>query len=380
MSRIFYEMEQAAEKLGVDVAEIEGMVDLRELTLVQVGARRLVHVRDVEEISQRVERGGPLRVRREYLGAMVPEAVREAAKHLGVAEEDLVYEVLQKGLLRMPGVEGRPARIAVELPEEAAGFPEESEPDPPTEEEPSEAQVIRRSGNVSLYEVLRSEASRSETRATEQPVTEESMTGESTTEEAQDAGATPDTADAPVSEETPDTHEAPDPVEAPVSEAMLVTEEMSDTGAFENVGAFYAPEQVARLLGRKPSDVNLWIYRGDLTTVNINDYLWIPEEAVLELLEREPVLGTRIPPKPFHLVVPTEETRTGSYVYRLGQGEVADQANDETLRHKITELERLVEDLRGQILRDVPTVRDGFFADETLPEKDRHNLDHAHSA
>jgi hypothetical protein len=368
MSRIFYELEQAAEKLGVDVAEIEGMVDLRELTLVQVGVRRLVHVRDVEEISQRVERGGPLRVRREYRGAMVPEAVREAAKHLGVAEEDLVYEVLQKGLLRMPGSEGRPARIAVDLPEGATGFPKGS--DPPAKEEPSGEPVIRRSGNVQLYEVLRSEASRSETRATEQLVTEE----------AQDMGATSDTADTPVSEETPDTDEAPDPVEVPVSEEMVVTEEMPDTGAFENVGAFYAPEQVARLLGRKPSDVNLWIYRGDLTTVNINDYLWIPEEAVLELLEREPVLGTGTPPKPFHLVVPSEETRTGSYVYRLGQGEVADQASDEALRHKITELERLVEDLRGQILRDAPTVRDGLFAGETLPEEDRHNLDHAHSA
>ncbi len=49
-------------------------------------------------------------------------------------------------------------------------------------------------------------------------------------------------------------------------------------------GGYYAPGQVARLLDRDLHEINLWIYTRKLPVVSINDYRWVPREAVDELL------------------------------------------------------------------------------------------------
>lgn len=302
-------MDEAAGVLGVATAEVEDMVELRELTLVTVGARRLVHVRDVEKVKSRVEHGGPLRVRREFRGGMVPEAVRRAAKELCVPEDDLVYDVLEHGALRMPGVEGRPARIAVQLPDGMSGFPE-------TDAMPTIPPVAPA--------VIADPTAGTQTAQADRIAEDASRAGE-----------------------------------------KLRAEKAQPTGPAENIESFYAPEQVARLLGREVTEVNLWIYRRELPAVNINDYLWVPEEAAREMKEKLPPLGTDKPPRPFRLVVPGEDTATGDPLSRLGAGEVpAGEVRDE-LRRRVMELEALVESLREEALRAaIPN---------TLPDDAREN-------
>jgi hypothetical protein len=304
MPGIFYELDQAAGVLGVATAEVEDMVELRELTLVTVGTRRLVHVRDVEKVKSRVEHGGPLRVRREFRGGMVPEAVRRAAKELGVPEDDLVYDVLEHGALRMPGVDGRPARIAVQLPEDMSGFPEK---------------------------------------------------------DAMPTSPVAPVAPAVMADPTADTHTAQaDRIAEDASRAgeMLRAEKAQPTGPAENIESFYAPEQVARLLGREITEVNLLIYRRELPAVNINDYLWVPEEAAREMKEKLAPLVTGKPPRPFRLVVPDEDTATGDPLSRLGAGEAAEGEVRDDLRRRVMELEALVESLREEALRAAPAIPD----------------------
>jgi hypothetical protein len=56
----------------------------------------------------------------------------------------------------------------------------------------------------------------------------------------------------------------------------------------ETAGEYYAPGEVARLLDKDPHEKNLLIYTKKLPVVNINDYRWVPKEAVDELLSELP--------------------------------------------------------------------------------------------
>lgn len=304
MPSIFYELGDAADLLGVATSEVEEMIELRELTLVKIGSRRLVHVRDVREIADRVASGGPLRTRRRFEGTMVPEAVRRAANELDIPVDEVVYEVLEHATLRMPGVEGRRAKIAVHLPEGTSTAPTVPEETPAELTEPEQAARI---------------------------ADDVSRAGE----ELRDA-------------------------------------EEQSSGPSEKTTSFYAPEQVAKLVGREPSEVNLMIYRRELPTVNINDYLWVPEEAVDKLLEKMPPVATASPPLPFRIVVPDEETATGVPVSRLGPGESAAEEVQDTLRLRISELEGQVETLRAEILRSIPNLPDRFHGADDLSRENGH--------
>ena len=305
MPSIFYELGDAADLLGVATSEIEEMIELRELTLVKIGSRRLVHVRDVREIADRVASGGPLRTRQRFEGTMVPEAVRRAANELDIPVDEVVYEVLEHATLRMPGVEGRRAKIAVQLPEGFSTTPTEPE------ETPAEAVTPTEPTEPEQADRIADDVSRAG-------------------EELRDA-------------------------------------EEQSSGPSEKTASFYAPEQVAKLVGREPSEVNLWIYRRELPTVNINDYLWVPEEAVQRLLEKTPPVATGSPPRPFCIVVPDVETATGIPVSRLGPGETAAEEVHDALRLRISELEGQVEILRGEILRSVPNLPDRIYGADYPP-------------
>lgn len=76
-------------------------------------------------------------------------------------------------------------------------------------------------------------------------------------------------------------------------------------------GQYYAPDQVAQLLGEEVHGVNLRIYRKELPTVDINGYRWIPKEAVEDLLRRVPAPRLQDPPRPF-LIVRRPEQATAS--------------------------------------------------------------------
>lgn len=98
-------------------------------------------------------------------------------------------------------------------------------------------------------------------------------------------------------------------------------------------GEYYAPGQVARLLDRDLHEINLWIYTRKLPVVNINDYRWVPREAVDELL-------SELSPR-------KADNRAGP----LGRAEITDRLRitPGLLRQRIEELEGQVKALRSEL-------------------------------
>lgn len=131
MAKVFYDVAEAAQELGISLEEMEEMFVTRELTLTKVGTtRRLVRVSDVEAVLERVRSGGALRTRREFRGSSVSGALDRAGAALGVSPSLLSYDVLERGNSWSPGRPAQEARVAVDLP----GHGEVSVEDENTEE------------------------------------------------------------------------------------------------------------------------------------------------------------------------------------------------------------------------------------------------------
>ena len=117
-------------------------------------------------------------------------------------------------------------------------------------------------------------------------------------------------------------------------------------------GHYYAPEQAARLLGEDVRAVNLRVYRKELPTVDINGYLWIPKEAVDDLLRGLPAPRLQDPPRPFLIVRPPEGATNaeglGSPIWRAMQREDP-PPHVEPLEQKIAELEEHVKALQREL-------------------------------
>ena len=258
MGKVFYELEAAAGELGVSVEEIEEMFVTGELALTKVGTkRRLVRIKDVEAVLERVRSGGRLRTRREFRAQSVEGALDRAGAALGVTPAQLSYVVLERGNTWMPGFGVREARIAVELPDpgevEAAPFGDE------------------------------------------------------------DGGAT---ASAPA---------GPD--------------EAAGVGR-----RYYAPGQVALLMGVEPQEINLRIYRKELPASNINGYRWIPAEAVDRALAELSLSELETPPKPFLILTPPD---SGLGTHELSRNEAG--AEPHPLERKVTELEEHIKLLKHEL-------------------------------
>ena len=122
MSKVFYELSEAASLLGISVEELEEMVSTAELRMVTVGERRrLVYIEEVDALVARVETGGRLRTRTEFRAPNLSTAIKQAATRLGVDRESLVYEVMEGNAPWMLGRGAKQARIVVDLPEGDAG-------------------------------------------------------------------------------------------------------------------------------------------------------------------------------------------------------------------------------------------------------------------
>lgn len=122
MSKVFYELSEAASLLGISVEELEEMVSTAELRMVTVGERRrLVYIEEVDALVARVEAGGRLRTRTEFRAQNLSTAIKQAATRLGVDRESLVYEVMEGNAPWMLGRGAKQTRIVVDLPEGDAG-------------------------------------------------------------------------------------------------------------------------------------------------------------------------------------------------------------------------------------------------------------------
>jgi len=233
MSKVFYEVEQAALALAISVEELEEMLSTEELRVVRIGdRRRLVRVAEVEALLERVKSGRRLRTRREFRAATIEKALAQAASRLNAAPHLLTYKVLEEGGSWRPGTDGQRARIMVELP----------------------------------------------------------------------ADETPDRQDA-----TAGTAVSSSPAAGGASEG--------EKGAY-----YYAPGQVARLLGTDLHEINLWIYLKELAAVDINGCRWVPKSAVNGRLIRTSGPKLEVPPRPFFIVTPGEP-ESAEYS-RLGAREV----------------------------------------------------------
>lgn len=262
MSRVFYEVDQAALALAISVEELEEMFSTDELRVVRVGdRRRLVRVADVEALLERMRSGGRLRTRRQFRAATVDKAVARAASRLNVAPHLLTYRILDQGSSWSPDKDGTQARIVVDLPEEE-------------NKEHTQADTAAVSSQVES-----------------------------------DADST------------------------------------GEKGAY-----YYAPGQVARLLGTDLHEINLWIYLKELAAVDINGYRWVPKNAVNERLIRASGPKLDDPPKPFFIVTPGEPENTE--YSRLGTREIiAGEAlpSPELLKRKIEGFEEEIRNLREEL-------------------------------
>jgi hypothetical protein len=115
-------------------------------------------------------------------------------------------------------------------------------------------------------------------------------------------------------------------------------------------GDYYAPGQVARLLDRDLYEINLWIYTRKIPVVNINDYRWVPREAVDGLLSELSPRKLEDPPKPFR-ILRSPEQEADNQGDRLGRAEITDQLRitPDLLRQRIEELEGQVKALRSEL-------------------------------
>ncbi len=118
----------------------------------------------------------------------------------------------------------------------------------------------------------------------------------------------------------------------------------------EAAGDYYAPGQVARLLDKDPHEINLWIYTKKLPVVNINDYRWVPKEAVDELLSELSPRKLEDPPRPFRILKSAEQ-EADDQGDQVGRAEITDQLRitPDLLRQRIEELEGQVKALRSEL-------------------------------
>lgn len=113
---------------------------------------------------------------------------------------------------------------------------------------------------------------------------------------------------------------------------------------------YYAPGQVARLLGTDLHEINLRIYLKELPAVDINGYRWVPKSAVNERLIRTSGPKLEDPPKPFFIVTPGEPEITR--YSRLGTREVIageSLPSPELLKRKIEGFEEEIRNLREEL-------------------------------
>ena len=121
-------------------------------------------------------------------------------------------------------------------------------------------------------------------------------------------------------------------VELPADETPDRQDETAGTAAASNPAGgkadptgeksayYYAPGQVARLLGTDLHEINLWIYLKELAAVDINGCRWVPKSAVNGRLIRTSGPKLEVPPRPFFIVTPGEP-ESAEYS-RLGAREV----------------------------------------------------------
>lgn len=144
----------------------------------------------------------------------------------------------------------------------------------------------------------------------------------------------------------------PRPPEPPREEAAPREQPAAADGGTRDAGHYYAPEQVAWLLGEDAYAVNLRIYRKELATVDINGYRWVPKEAVEGLMRKLPVPRLEDPPRPFVIVRPPEGAEASAGGSLTGQRELKREdvpAPAEHLKERIAELEEHVRSLQREL-------------------------------
>jgi predicted RNA-binding protein Jag len=258
----------------------------------------LVRIQDVEAVLQRVRSGGSLRTRREFRASSVESAVRQACARLGVSPEELPYEVQEYGSPRIVGMRAKQARIVVDLTQIATPAPK-----------PSPRATSKHDGEAPTVEL-------------EKP------------QQAEPKQAEPQQIEPKQAE--------PKKIESEqVSSEPEAAEEESNASA----DYYYAPEQAARILGKTLHELNLWIYQGKLPIENINDYRWLPREAVEEKVKEISAPELENPPEPFLILKPEEHEASRIGPHELRQDSVLFADSHE----RIAELEEQVEALRREL-------------------------------
>ena len=149
--------------------------------------------------------------------------------------------------------------------------------------------------------------------------------------------------DARVAVELPGPSETGEPpIEDEGVEARSASVREGGDAASKACRRYYSPEQVAILLGVRPQEINLRIYRENLPCSNINGYRWVPAEAVDRALAELSPPELESPPQPFEILTPPDPGPGTGELIRNG-------AEPHPLEQRVSELEVCIEALKREL-------------------------------
>ncbi len=152
------------------------------------------------------------------------------------------------------------------------------------------------------------------------------------------------------------------PIEDEAVEARAVAVREGGNAAPKACRRYYSPEQVAILLGARPQEINLRIYREDLPSSTINGYRWVPAEAVDRALAEISPPELESPPQPFEILTPPDPGP--------GLGElVREAAEPHPLEWRVSELEVCIEALERELRLEKARRAQGLESRPDLPSR-----------